>query len=58
VLIRQYFTKKTDFSKITNQQIIDIYNKLNYRPRKRFNIDPPIEVMNELLFKSEVAFIG
>lgn len=57
-LIRQYFPKKTDFSKITNQQIIDVQNKLNNRPRKRFNFESPIQVMDKLLFKSEVAFIG
>ena len=57
-LIRQYFPKKTDFSNITNQQIIDVQNKLNNRPRKRFNFDTPIEVMDKLLFKPEVAFIG
>ena len=57
-LIRQYFPKKSDFSKLTNKQILEVQKKLNNRPRKRFNFDSPIEVMDKLLFKSEVAFIG
>jgi IS30 family transposase len=56
-LVRQYFPKKTDFSTITDQQIENIEKKLNNRPRKRFNFDTPLEVMDKLLFNSEVAFI-
>jgi len=56
-LIRQYFPKKTDFKNITDQQVLNVQNKLNDRPRKRFNFDTPVEVMDKLLFKPEVAFI-
>lgn len=56
-LIRQYFPKKTDFSIITNQQIKQIETKLNNRPRKRHNFETPLEVMEKLLFNTEVAFI-
>jgi len=56
-LVRQYFPKKTDFSKITDQQVKEVENKLNNRPRKRFKFDTPLETMEKLLFNSEVAFI-
>lgn len=56
-LIRQYFPKKTDFSNITDKEIKRIETKLNNRPRKRYNFDTPLEVMDKLLFNSEVAFI-
>ncbi len=57
-LIRQYFPKKTDFTKITEQQIKDVETKLNNRPRKRHKYKTPIFVMEKLLFNSEVAFMG
>lgn len=56
-LIRQYFPKKTDFSMISDQEIKRIESKLNNRPRKRFNFDTPLEMMDKLLFNKEVAFI-
>lgn len=57
-LIRQSFPKKSDFSQITDQQISDVENKLNNRPRKRFNFDTPLEKMEQLLFNQKVAFIS
>ena len=57
-LIRQYFPKKTDFSKITEQQIKEVETKLNNRPRKRHQYKTPIFVMEKLLFNSEVAFMS
>jgi IS30 family transposase len=56
-LVRQYFPKKTDFSSITDKQVADVMEKLNNRPRKRFNFETPLEVMEKLLFNTEVAFI-
>jgi len=56
-LIRQYFSKKSDFRIITNQRIKQIEEKLNNRPRKRFNYENPIFVMNKLLFNQKVAFV-
>jgi IS30 family transposase len=56
-LIRQYFPKKTDFSTITDQDIERIERKLNNRPRKRLKFETPLEVMDKLLFKTEVAFM-
>jgi transposase, IS30 family len=56
-LIRQYFKKSTDFSTLTDKQIKEIENKINNRPRKRFNYENPIFVMNQLLFNQKVAFV-
>ena len=56
-LVRQYLPKKTDFTHVTDQEIKHIENKLNNRPRKRFNYQSPIFVMNQLLFNQKVAFV-
>lgn len=42
-LIRQYFPKKTDFTKITDKQVQWVEDKLNNRPRKRLDYLSPIE---------------
>ena len=49
-LIRQYFTKGSDFTELTNARVKEIETKLNNRPRKRYNYENPIFVMNQLLF--------
>ena len=49
-LIRQYFPKKYDFNLIDDQQIIDVQEKINSRPRKRFNFETPLFMMDKLLF--------
>lgn len=46
-LIRYYFPKKTDFSKITVERIKEVENKLNNRPRKTLSYKTPFEVMIE-----------
>lgn len=40
-LIRQYFPKKSSFVNITTQQIQEVEDKLNNRPRKRFGYETP-----------------
>jgi len=56
-LVRQYFAKGSDFSRIAQIDIQTVENKLNNRPRKRFNYENPIFVMNQLLFNPKVAFV-
>lgn len=56
-LIRQYIPKNTDFSQLTDQYIKDVETKLNNRPRKRYQFENPIFVMEKLLFNSKIAFI-
>jgi transposase, IS30 family len=45
-LIRQYFPKDCDFRTITEEQIQDVQDRLNNRPRKCLGINTP----NQLLF--------
>ncbi len=47
-LIRDYFPKKTDFTKISNQEIQEVENSLNNRPRKRLGWKTPLEVFKQL----------
>ncbi|SFF44300.1 IS30 family transposase, partial [Flavobacterium xueshanense] len=51
-LIRQYIPKSTSFEEISNERIIEIQEKLNNRPRKRFNFETP-----NYMFNQKVAFI-
>jgi len=45
-LIRRYFPKKTDFDKVTDQQIREVEHKLNSRPRKCLDFRTPAEVFS------------
>src|SRR5215210_5299692 len=46
-LVRQYFPKKSDFSKLTDRQINKVVERLNQRPRKTLGYKTP----NEVFFK-------
>jgi IS30 family transposase len=48
-LIRWYLPKGTDFSKITNKQIMFIESALNNRPRKCLGFKTPIEVASSFV---------
>ncbi|WP_415407841.1 IS30 family transposase [Sulfurovum sp. CS9] len=43
-LIRQYFHKGSDFTKITPQRIQEVEDSLNHRPRKTLDWRTPYEV--------------
>lgn len=47
-LIRQYFTKGTDFNLVTKQQIMNVQKKLNARPRRKLNFETPTKVFYKL----------
>jgi len=47
-LVRQYFPKKSDFSKITDRQIEKAVERLNNRPRKTLGYKTPNEVFFNL----------
>jgi len=47
-LIRQYFPKKTDFSKVTLEEIKFAQNQLNERPRKVLNWETPKKAFKKL----------
>jgi IS30 family transposase len=57
-LIRQYIPKKSNFDDYTDEEIKTIQDKLNNRPRKRYNYETPIFVMEKLLFNPKVAFVA
>jgi IS30 family transposase len=46
-LVRQYFPKQADFSKITGRHINKVVERLNHRPRKTLGYKTP----NEVFFK-------
>jgi len=48
-LIRDYFPKGTDFTKISNEDIVFVEYSLNTRPRKRLGFKTPIEVFSVAL---------
>jgi IS30 family transposase len=48
-LIRQYFPKKTDFSKVTVEEIKFAQNELNERPRKVLNWETPKKAFKKLV---------
>jgi transposase, IS30 family len=45
-LIRQFFPKKTDFSKVSNDELKHVESLLNLRPRKVLGFKTPVEMMN------------
>ena len=47
-LIRRYFPKKTDFSKVTDEEIRKVEYLINSRPRKRLGGKTPLEVLFEM----------
>jgi len=48
-LVRDFWPKGTDFSKIPTKQIVWVQNALNDRPRQTLNWETPRERMNKLI---------
>lgn len=48
-LLRDYWPKGTDFSKLTDEEATRVQDQLNGRPRKTLGYTPPHEKMKELL---------
>ena len=46
-LVRRYFPKGMDFSKITDKQLAAVVKKINHRPRKCLGYRSPHEVFQE-----------
>jgi IS30 family transposase len=46
-LIRQYFPKGTDFNLVTDEELLNVQNKLNNRPRKCLGYKTPLQVFWE-----------
>jgi len=54
-LLRQYFPKRSDFKNLTQKQVTEVQDKLNNRPRKRYNYRTPIEQRTYLKRSARVA---
>ena len=52
-LLRQYFPKKTDLRKISDQKVERVQHMLNSRPRKLLNFMTPYEVFNHLSYRNK-----
>jgi len=52
-LIRQFFPKGSDFTTITQTQVLEAQNRLNYRPRKTLGYKSPAEVFYGKIFELE-----
>lgn len=50
-LIRQYFPKKTDFTRVTEAEIYVVQEKLNNRPRKSLDYATPNELLSKQLIQ-------
>ncbi len=48
-LVRQYFPKLTNFARISDEEVSQVVEKLNNRPRKTLGYKTP----NELFFKEQ-----
>ena len=46
-LVRQYFLKGSDFTKITDKDINMVQDRINNRPRKRLNYKTPVEFIKQ-----------
>lgn len=47
-LIRQYFPKRTDFTQVTDDQLQEVEDRLNHRPRKCLQYQTPSEMFTSL----------
>jgi len=56
-LLRQYFPKKTSFENLSDQDIKQVEDILNNRPRKKLNFLTPIEFLLLNLHNQKVAFV-
>jgi len=52
-LIRQFFPKGSEFTHITQAQILDAQNDLNYRPRKALDYKTPAKVFYATILEFE-----
>ena len=52
-LLRQYIKRKTDLDDLSDNDLLNIENKVNFRPRKCLNYKTPFEVF----FNQKVALV-
>lgn len=54
-LVRDFFPKGTDFTKVSKQEVSKIQRWINERPRETLGFKTPIEAIKELFSKTNVA---
>ena len=54
-LVREFFPKKTEFDKISDEELEEAINKINNRPRKCLNYKTPNEVFEALTTVSNLV---
>jgi IS30 family transposase len=57
-LVRQYIPKNRDLSSVTDEELLQIMNKLNHRPRKCLDFKTPFQVFFEhsLLYHKSIEY--
>lgn len=57
-LIRQYFPKNTDFKSVTDEEVCDVAEKINNRPRKSLKFKTPFQAMQDSLSKYGIFLVA
>lgn len=57
-LIRQYFPKKTDFKTVTDEEVYNVMEKLNNRPRKSLNFRTPFQAMQKSFSRTGISCVA
>ena len=57
-LIRQYFPKKTDFKTVTDEEVYNVMEKLNNRPRKSLGFRTPFQAMQKSFTRTGISCVA
>ena len=57
-LIRQYFPKKTDFKTVTDEEVYNVMEKLNNRPRKTLGFRTPFQAMQKSFTRTGISCVA
>lgn len=57
-LIRQYFPKKTDFKTVTDEEVYNVMEKLNNRPRKTLGFRTPFQAMQKSFSRTGISCVA
>ena len=56
-LVRQYFPKKTDFSKISSQEVKLVEEILNNRPLKSYNYSSQLDILINKINQTNISHL-
>lgn len=57
-LIRQYFPKNTDFKTVDDEDVYNVMQKLNNRPRKSLGFKTPLQMMQRSFARSGISCVA